>query len=88
MMAQRHRRMAEVEVVMVVAKRELTREKEKTREEAATATVAKACVAHNALCGTFENSNIEARLEQGFRLFPSDRRGRFRQFWTGRADRQ
>ena len=56
--------------------------------EAATATVAKACVAHNALCGTFENSNVEARLEQGFRLFPSDRQGRFRQFWTGRENRQ
>ena len=38
--------------------------------EAATATVARACVAHNALCGTFETSDVDARLAQGFRLFP------------------
>lgn len=38
--------------------------------EAATATVAKACVAHKALCGTFEMSDVDARLAQGFRLFP------------------
>ena len=56
--------------------------------EAATATVAEACVAQNALCGTFEMSDVDARLEQGFRLFPSDRQGRFRQFWTGRENRQ
>ena len=55
--------------------------------EAATATVASACVAHNALCGTFENSDVEARLEQGFTLFPSDRQGRFRQFYAAREPR-
>ena len=38
--------------------------------EAATATVARACVAHNALCGTFENSDVDARIAQGFKLFP------------------
>ena len=42
--------------------------------EAATATVARACVAHNALCGTFENSDVDARLAQGFKLFPLPRR--------------
>lgn len=41
--------------------------------EAATATVAKACVAHKALCGTFETPDINARLAQGFRLFPVPR---------------
>ena len=41
--------------------------------EAATATVAKACVAHQALCGTFESSDINARLAQGFKLFPLPR---------------
>jgi 4-hydroxy-2-oxoheptanedioate aldolase len=37
--------------------------------EAATATVAKACVAHKALCGTFESPDVDARLKQGFKLF-------------------
>jgi 4-hydroxy-2-oxoheptanedioate aldolase len=37
--------------------------------EAATATVAKACVAHKKLCGTFESPDISARLAQGFKLF-------------------
>ena len=41
--------------------------------EAATATVAKACVAHEALCGTFEMSDVDARLAQGFKLFPLPR---------------
>jgi 4-hydroxy-2-oxoheptanedioate aldolase len=41
--------------------------------EAATATVAKACVAHKALCGTFETPDIDARLAQGFKLFPLPR---------------
>ena len=41
--------------------------------EAATATVAKACVAQNALCGTFEMSDVDARLAQGFKLFPLPR---------------
>ena len=41
--------------------------------EAATATVAKACVAHQALCGTFEMSDVNARLAQGFKLFPLPR---------------
>ena len=38
--------------------------------EAATATVAEACVARGALCGTFEISDVDARLAQGFKLFP------------------
>ena len=38
--------------------------------EAATETVARACVARGALCGTFEMSDVDARFEQGFRLFP------------------
>ena len=37
--------------------------------EAATATVAKACVAHKMLCGTFESPDVDARLKQGFKLF-------------------
>jgi len=41
--------------------------------EAATATVAEACVAQNALCGTFEMSDVDARLAQGFKLFPLPR---------------
>ena len=44
--------------------------------EAATATVARACVAHDALCGTFETSDVDARLAQGFKLFPYPRTGR------------
>ena len=44
--------------------------------EEATATVARACVAHNALCGTFETSDVEQRLAQGFKLFPYPRSGR------------
>ena len=43
--------------------------------EAATATVAAACVAHNAICGTFETSDVEQRIAQGFRLFPWPRDG-------------
>lgn len=38
--------------------------------EAATARVAQACVAHKALCGTFEMSDVDARIAQGFKLFP------------------
>jgi 2-keto-3-deoxy-L-rhamnonate aldolase RhmA len=41
--------------------------------EAATATFAKACAARKALCGTFENPDIDKRLAQGFRLFPNPR---------------
>ena len=44
--------------------------------EEATATVARACVAHNALCGTFETSDVDQRLAQGFKLFPYPRGGR------------
>ena len=44
--------------------------------EEATATVARACVAHNAICGTFETSDVEQRLAQGFKLFPYPRSGR------------
>ena len=44
--------------------------------EEATATVARACVAHNAICGTFETSDVEQRLEQGFKIFPYPRTGR------------
>jgi 4-hydroxy-2-oxoheptanedioate aldolase len=40
--------------------------------EAATATVAKACVAHKALCGTFM-PYTDDRLAQGFKLFPQPR---------------
>jgi 4-hydroxy-2-oxoheptanedioate aldolase len=39
--------------------------------EAATATFAKACVALKKLCGTFENSDVKARVAQGFRLIPA-----------------
>jgi 4-hydroxy-2-oxoheptanedioate aldolase len=39
--------------------------------EAATATVAKACVALKKLCGTFEVSDVKARVAQGFRLIPA-----------------
>jgi 4-hydroxy-2-oxoheptanedioate aldolase len=38
--------------------------------EAATATVAKACVALKKLCGSFEVSDVNARVAQGFRLIP------------------
>lgn len=38
--------------------------------EAATATVAKACVALKKMCGTFELSDVKARLAQGFMLIP------------------
>ena len=41
--------------------------------EAATARVASACVARRALCGTFEMSDVEAWIAQGFRLFPLPR---------------
>jgi 4-hydroxy-2-oxoheptanedioate aldolase len=42
--------------------------------EAATATVAKACVAHKALCGTFSTTmDVNARVAQGFNLFPLPR---------------
>ena len=42
--------------------------------EAATATVAKACVAHKALCGTFSTTmDVNARVAQGFKLFPLPR---------------
>lgn len=44
--------------------------------EEATATVARACVAHNAICGTFETSDVSQRLAQGFKLFPWGRDGR------------
>jgi len=40
--------------------------------EAATATVAKACVARKALCGTFM-PDFDKRLAQGFKLFPLPR---------------
>jgi len=42
--------------------------------EDATATVAKACVAHKSICGTFSTSqDFNARVKQGFRLFPQAR---------------
>ena len=42
--------------------------------EEATATVAKACVAHKAMCGTFSTTQpFDARLKQGFKLFPLPR---------------
>ena len=41
--------------------------------EEATARVARACVTRNALCGTFEMPDVEARLAQGFKLFPLPR---------------
>jgi 4-hydroxy-2-oxoheptanedioate aldolase len=37
--------------------------------EAATAAIAKACVAHKVLCGSFGSPDVKARLAQGFRLF-------------------
>ena len=37
--------------------------------EAATATIAKACVARKVLCGTFGAADVKGRLAQGFRLF-------------------
>ena len=37
--------------------------------EAMTATVAKACLARKALCGTFQSPDVKKRVEQGFRLF-------------------
>ena len=40
--------------------------------EEATLAVAKACVAHKALCGTFSTTqDVNARLAQGFKLFPT-----------------
>jgi 4-hydroxy-2-oxoheptanedioate aldolase len=43
--------------------------------EDATAKVAKSCVAHKALCGTFSTTqSFEARLKQGFKLFPLQRK--------------
>jgi 4-hydroxy-2-oxoheptanedioate aldolase len=42
--------------------------------EEATLFVAKACGAHKALCGTFSTTqNVDARLAQGFKLFPLPR---------------
>jgi 2-keto-3-deoxy-L-rhamnonate aldolase RhmA len=42
--------------------------------EAATAAVAKACVAHKVLCGTFSTTmDVDARVAQGFKLFPLPR---------------
>ena len=38
--------------------------------EESTAIVAKACVAHKSICGTFENTDIKTRIAQGFKLFP------------------
>ena len=38
--------------------------------EAATASVAKACVALKKLCGTFEVTDVNARVAQGFKLIP------------------
>ncbi len=44
--------------------------------EAATATVARACVARKtAACGTFESPNPRARLAQGFKFFPRSSSG-------------
>ncbi len=37
--------------------------------EAATAVVARACVARKMLCGTFESPDVNKRIAQGFRLF-------------------
>ncbi len=39
--------------------------------ETATAVVARACVARTMACGTFESPDREARIAQGFRLFPT-----------------
>lgn len=41
--------------------------------ETATAAFAKACVARKAICGTFHNPDVGARIKQGFRLFPQAR---------------
>ncbi len=41
--------------------------------EAATATVAKACVELKKLCGTFGSPDVNARLAQGYRLMPFPR---------------
>jgi 2-keto-3-deoxy-L-rhamnonate aldolase RhmA len=42
--------------------------------EAATAAVAKACVAHKTLCGTFSTTkDVNARVARGFKLFPLPR---------------
>jgi 4-hydroxy-2-oxoheptanedioate aldolase len=38
--------------------------------EEETGIVARACVAHKSICGTFENTDIKGRIAQGFRLFP------------------
>jgi 4-hydroxy-2-oxoheptanedioate aldolase len=38
--------------------------------EAATQELAKKCVAHKWLCGTFESPDPALRVKQGFRLFP------------------
>jgi 4-hydroxy-2-oxoheptanedioate aldolase len=38
--------------------------------EEQTGIVARACVAHKSICGTFENTDIKSRIAQGFRLFP------------------
>jgi 4-hydroxy-2-oxoheptanedioate aldolase len=49
--------------------------------EEATDVVAKACVAHKALCGTFSTTmGVDARIAQGFKLFPLPRS----QYGTGR----
>ena len=38
--------------------------------EEQTGIVARACVAHKSICGTFENTDIKGRIAQGFKLFP------------------
>ena len=41
--------------------------------EEATAAVARACVTHNVICGSFGSPDVDLRLEQGFRLFTRSR---------------
>jgi 4-hydroxy-2-oxoheptanedioate aldolase len=43
--------------------------------EEATSVVARVCAARRLPCGTFHNPDINARIAQGFRLFPSARPG-------------
>jgi 4-hydroxy-2-oxoheptanedioate aldolase len=42
--------------------------------EEASATLARICVSLKKICGTFENPDIDARIAQGFRLFPVPRK--------------
>lgn len=46
--------------------------------EEATAVLARVCASHKVPCGTFHNPDINARIAQGFRLFPGPRTGESR----------